>query len=128
MDEKILERWNKLITVRPVIMKALENARADKFIGNSLEASITIECDDDLRTYLESFGDSLADLFIVSNVQFGKVGGEYINEGDESLKLKVSVESSSGGKCERCWKYTAGDAADPNRPVICERCRSVVGD
>jgi len=122
IDGGVLKRWEKLILVRPVIMKALENARADKFIGNSLAASITIECDDNLQKYLESFDGSLADLFIVSSVQFGKISGEYVNKGEG---INVSVEKSSGGKCERCWKYTAGDASDPDRPMICERCSSV---
>ena len=64
-------RFSKFMSLRQDVMKALEKARAEKFIGNSLAASVTIECDADARSFLESFGGDLADLFLVSGAKFG---------------------------------------------------------
>ena len=126
VDEKLLARWNRLVDVRQVVTKALEMARADKFIGNSLAAKVVIECDKKLRKFLEGFGDSLADLFIVSGVEFGTAQGKYVAEGGGEEHFKVAVAMAGGEKCQRCWKYSTSVGKVPSHPEICSRCAGVL--
>ena len=126
LDEKLLARWGRLIDVRQVVTKALEMARADKFIGNSLAARVVIERDKGLRKFLEGFGDSLADLFIVSGVEFETAQGKYVAVGGEGEHFKVAVATASGQKCQRCWKYSTSVGKEPGHPEICSRCAGVV--
>jgi isoleucyl-tRNA synthetase len=125
-DAELLSRWSRLMGMRGAVMKSLEAARADRFIGNSLASKVTIECSDEAKAFLESFGDSLPDLFIVSEVEFGKAAGKYMLASDEIENFKVSVEKADGGKCERCWKYSTSVGSDSANPNICARCAAVL--
>jgi isoleucyl-tRNA synthetase len=63
------DRWNALFELRDDVMKALEIARADKKIGKSLDAKLTVYTEDDAQLeLLSSFGDMLKTVFIVSGV------------------------------------------------------------
>lgn len=125
-DEKLIARWERLMQLRQTVTKALEMARAEKFIGNSLAAKVVIECDEETRAFLDSFGASLPDLFIVSEVEYGQADGKYSVSGEAPVVLKASVELSSGGKCERCWKYSASVGENSTHPTICTRCIGVL--
>jgi isoleucyl-tRNA synthetase len=125
-DADLLARWSRLIAMRGVVTKTLEEARADRFIGNSLAAKVTIECNDEMRLFLRSFGEVLPDLFIVSGVEFGKAGGKYAHESEEVAGLKVSVDKADGEKCERCWKFSTTVGSDSDHPKICTRCVGVL--
>lgn len=126
VDEGLIKRFDRLISMRSCITKALETARADKFIGNSLAAKVIIECGDDDRKFLESFGPGMADLFIVSQAEFGKVSGKYATSSEEVNGFKVSVAAAAGAKCARCWKYSETVGADDEYKDICARCISVL--
>ena len=130
VDSELLKKWEKFMQIRTVALKALEDARADKFVGNSLAASLNIECDDDTQKFLEGFGiEALADLFIVSDVQFKTFNSKYVAESDDdsSFKVKIGVEKAKGGKCERCWKYSPSVGKNSKYPEICNRCVEVLG-
>ena len=66
---------------------------------------------------LESFGDDLATLFIVSGVKLSAGGDE----------LKVVVNRADGEKCERCWTYTDDIGKNDAHPSLCGRCSAVIG-
>ena len=56
--------------------KVLEQARAEKVIGASLEAAVTLYCNDTVYSLLNSIPmDELADLMIVSQVELVKGEG-----------------------------------------------------
>lgn len=114
-DTALGERWERFFRIREVVTKALEKARGAKFIGNALEAKIILQAASDQEKFLQSFGEDLADLFIVSEVVFGKAKGEWVFETADVVGLKVGVEKAAGKKCARCWKYRAD--AD-----LCGRC------
>ena len=90
LDAAKLARWERLLEVRSVVLKALEEARQAKFIGTSLEARLRLQGAD-----LDDYAADLPALFITSQV--------ILEPGDE---LKVTVERAEGAKCERCWKYS----------------------
>ncbi|MDD4851054.1 MAG: class I tRNA ligase family protein, partial [Gemmiger sp.] len=47
-------KWDKILAVRDDVKKVLEQARADKTIGSSLEASLTLYCSPELYTFLNT--------------------------------------------------------------------------
>jgi isoleucyl-tRNA synthetase len=101
------------------VLAALEQKRAAKEIGKSLEAKILLHSKEDLTDILPE----LAAAFIVSKVELADGEGEYKSE---SGTFSVTVEKAEGEKCERCWTYseTVGDSKE--YPTLCKRCASVI--
>ena len=123
-DEAFKAKWAQLIAVRDEVKKVLEQARAEKVIGASLEAAVTLYCNDTVYSLLNSIPmDELADLMIVSHVELvkGEGGAASAVEG-----LGVAAAHATGDKCERCWKYSASIGSHPAHPTLCARCASVV--
>lgn len=115
------EKWDRIMAIRDDVKKVLEQARADKLIGSSLEASLTLYCNAEVYGFLNAIPmDELADLFIVSQVHLeqGEGGVNGLVEG-----LGVAAEHAAGTKCLRCWKYDA--AVGENG--LCPRCAKVLG-
>ena len=113
-NENLQTRYQRLFEIRGTVMKALEDARNAKLIGAGLEARISITGADDTIEFLQSFGDDLRYVFIVSQVELFK------GEGD----LSVSVGRADGIKCERCWNYTTDVGSVSQYPGVCARCAS----
>ena len=123
-DDAFKAKWAQLIAVRDEVKKVLEQARADKQIGASLEASVTLYCNDAVYDLLNSIPmDELADLMIVSHVELvkGEGGAASAVEG-----LGVAAAHATGDKCERCWKYSADIGTHAAHPTLCARCAAVV--
>ena len=123
-DDAFKAKWAQLIAVRDEVKKVLEQARAEKTIGASLEAAVTLYCNDAVYDLLNSIPmDELADLMIVSQVELvkGEGGAASAVEG-----LGVAAAHATGDKCERCWKYSADIGTHPAHPTLCARCASVV--
>jgi isoleucyl-tRNA synthetase len=120
-EPEMLDRWGRLWQVREEVSRALELARQEKILGNSLEACITLEADEDTRTLLEGFGEDLRYYFLVSQIIFGSAG-ENAHKGERIPGLGVKVERAPGTKCERCWMYSTHVGDAPSLPTLCERC------
>lgn len=122
VDAELDETYQKLWQVRSEVAKALEIARAEKLIGNSLEARVCVEIDNvEYRPLLEKYASQLPTLFIVSAVKLAQVSAAaYVAE--KVAGLKIQVERAAGEKCERCWNYFPNVGDDPAHPTICARC------
>jgi len=107
-DEAFIAKWAKIKEIRDLVLTALEQKRAEKVIGKSLEAKVILKGGEDLQEFLPE----LATAFIVSQVELEK-GGE---------ALEIIVEKADGVKCPRCWIYT--ENADEDE--LCERCSGVL--
>lgn len=119
-DEAFTAKWDKIMAVRDDVKKVLEQSRADKVIGSSLEACVTLYCSDAMYDFLNTIPmDELADLLIVSQVNLvkGEGGVKGVCEG-----LGTAAEHAHGAKCLRCWKYD--DAV--NEEGLCPRCAKVL--
>jgi isoleucyl-tRNA synthetase len=106
LDASTLERWQRLMEVREVVLKALEEARQAKFIRAPLEARVRLQ-----GSGLDDYAADLPSLFIVSQV--------VLEPGSE---LRAIVERADGTKCERCWKYSTFVGQDPDFPTVCDSC------
>jgi isoleucyl-tRNA synthetase len=116
-----LEKWPRLIAVRNAVLKALEVARQEKFIGGSLEARICLSAEDDLRYLLLEYQKALPSIFIVSQVEVSPSTLLRAPE-TEVPGLRVIIEKARGSKCERCWNYSEQVGKDSRYPTVCERC------
>ncbi len=128
MNEQLEEKWNKILDVRTDVAKALETARADKVIGHSLSAFVTIYTDDKYYDFLYKLEDELAIMFIVSGVKVHKAHcppSSGVVTGD-STGLDIFVENAPGEKCERCWIFSETVGKDNKHPTLCERCSEVL--
>ncbi|MBE7027080.1 MAG: isoleucine--tRNA ligase [Ruminococcaceae bacterium] len=126
-NEALANKWEKVIAIRDDVLKALEQARANKVIGQSLAADIVVYANKDEYDFLDSIKDELATIFIVSRVAL---------EGAESAGadafageiIKTKVSAAEGEKCERCWIYSDSIGSDSEHPTLCARCASVLKD
>ena len=106
-----IEAFTCAMEAREVVTKALEDARAEKLVNKSQEASVRITVPGDAFAQLSAFGDAvLEELCIVSGVELVS-GDEYACE----------VGKAAGEKCPRCWNYRelGGNASHPD---VCKRC------
>ena len=111
LDSETMARWEHIIAVRTVVNGALEEARAAKVIGKSLEADVHLTVPESDRFFADESPEALADIFIVSKVELAI--------GDA---LAVKVDNAAGTKCPRCWKHSL----EANAEGLCPRCAEVV--
>ncbi|MBU4681938.1 isoleucine--tRNA ligase [Cedecea davisae] len=125
------EFWDTLLTVRGEVNKVIEQARADKRIGGSLEAAVTLFADSELAAKLNSLSDELRFVLLTS----GAVVADYAQAGEDAQQseilkgLKVALRKADGEKCPRCWHYTTDIGQVAEHAEICGRCvTNVAGD
>lgn len=120
-----LKNWDQLIEVRSEVLKALERARKDRFIGNSLEAKVTLNPGSKYLEILRTYLSFLPTLFIVSQVEIDKnlSGGKYFYQTEA---LGISVLRASGTKCERCWNYSTDVGKDKDFETVCQKCSTAL--
>ena len=123
-DDALAKKWETLINVRAEVTRALEQARAEKVIGHSLDSSVTVGLSDSLFTVLADFQDELRSILIVSRAVMikGEIPGAYA--GQETQGVWVKVEPAGGEKCQRCWVYDDSVGTLDDHPAICSRCYS----
>ncbi len=128
-QEKLAEKWEKILLIRSEVTKALEEARVAKLIGHPLDASIIIGLpDQEYKDIFASLNEDLRDVFIVSNVSLSEdLEDDSVYKSKEIEGLKILIQRATGEKCERCWRYdtTIGDSVD--HPLICSRCVGALG-
>lgn len=124
-------------------MPPIEQARADKAIGSSLQAKLQLSvADADLRSQLAAMNptDSMSDesnqvdelryLFLVSQVEIvdsleALTGAKYKKEVEGTT---IAVIEAEGEKCDRCWNYSTHVGESAEDPTICDRCVAALSD
>ena len=123
---------DKLFQLRDDVMKALEIARADKMIGKSLDAKVTVYTEDaEQLALLESFRDQLALFFITSDAAIvnGTAPAGALTETESGIG--VLVEQMDGRKCDRCWMLVTDGIIIPadgesEESCLCPRCHRII--
>ena len=128
LDLELESRWERLLAVRGEVTRALEAARRDKLIGNSLEAAVTLYASGDVYNFLESVHNELATVFIVSEVEIDALGSApaEAQSAAELAGLKIMVRRAGGTKCERCWMYHPEVGKNENYPDVCPKCAAAL--
>ncbi len=121
LDDQLEERYEQLQKVRSEVSRQLEKARADKQLGQSLEAKILLEVPESYQQLLSEYLDLLPTYFIVSQVELSDSLPAAI-EAENIPGLKLQVLPADGEKCERCWNFATSVGQDSEHPTICARC------
>jgi isoleucyl-tRNA synthetase len=124
-DDALERKWEQFLLVRDEVLKALEEARKAKTIGNSLGAKVLLFPTRETAELLSGF-EQLDQLFIVSQVE---TAGGFEQAPEDALKGKhtaVKIVTADGEKCERCWIVTPEVGQNKEHPTLCNRCNDVV--
>ncbi|MEY0268070.1 isoleucine--tRNA ligase [Morganella morganii] len=115
--------WAVLLAVRGEVNKVLEQARADKLIGGSLEAAVTLYADDALAAQLNSLGNELRFVLLTSQADVKPLSAAPESAVNSELAgLRIGFGKAEGSKCPRCWHYTTDIGQDSEHPELCGRC------
>ena len=116
--------WAELLKVRGEVNKVIEQARADKRLGGSLEAAVTLYADSDLAAKLHSLGAELRFVLLTSAAAVAPLADAPADaQASEQLKgLKIGLAKAEGEKCPRCWHFTTDVGQNPEHAEICGRC------
>ncbi len=122
INTELEEKFENLSNFRDVVNRALEKKRKDKFIGNSLEATITIYCKNkQTKEFLENLDINLSEYFIVSGFNITDYTPETTIE-EEDDNIAVTVTKADGEKCVRCWVFSETVGTFSEHPTICKKC------
>jgi isoleucyl-tRNA synthetase len=103
----------ELLRLRGVIGQAIERARQEKLIGNTLEARVVLHSDSDVTQKVAQ--EELEEFFIVSDLTI-----------HQAKEASASVTKTPYAKCARCWRHRSTVGASTAHPHLCDRCESVV--
>ncbi len=112
-DDAVRQQIDQLLRLRGVIGQALEKARQEKLIGNSLEARVILKCD--RKTIGSVSKEELEEFFILSDLIIEDAG-----------EASAMVEKTPYAKCARCWRHRETVGQSAAHPDLCDRCESVV--
>ena len=88
-------KWEKLLKVRDVCNLSIEQKRANKEIGSSLEAELIIKLNKEYQSIIQNV--DLAELCITSSVSI---------ENSNTQEIIVETSKAAGEKCPVCWKIS----------------------
>ena len=95
-NEKLNEKWLELIKLRNICNISIEEKRASKEIGSSLEAALKIQLNDKNMELVQNV--DLSELCITSSVEIEKINSE---------EIVVDTKKAEGDKCQVCWKISS---------------------
>ncbi|KAJ8491435.1 hypothetical protein OPV22_013156 [Ensete ventricosum] len=137
-----VDLWKTILELRSEVNKVLENARAGKLIGSSLEAKVYLHASDgDVTCRLQELctagneADALHRIFITSQVEVLNspntelvtsvpYTGNYTDQ--RTGEIWIGVSQADGLKCERCWNYEPQVGSFADHPTLCARCYDVI--
>jgi isoleucyl-tRNA synthetase len=117
LDSGTRAEMDRLLGLRETVLKALETAREEKRIGNSLEAEVRLRVPAADRALVEKYRDELCSLFIVSSVVVEPAPAEAVG---------VTIDRAPGEKCRRCWNYSPYVGRSEAHPELCARCEAAL--
>ena len=104
-NEKLNQKWIELIKIRNLCNVSIEEKRAAKVIGSSLEAEIKIHLDQNLESITKDI--DFSELCITSKAEVNY---------ENNIDANVLTEKAKGTKCSMCWKINEKGCARSNCP------------
>jgi isoleucyl-tRNA synthetase len=111
--DKANAQVTELLRLRGIIAQAIERARQEKLIGNTLEARVVLHSDSEVTEKIAQ--EELEEFFIVSDLTIHK-----------AKEASASVTKTPYAKCARCWRHRPTVGASEAHPDLCDRCENVV--
>ncbi len=123
LSQELSDQWDKVIALRTDVNKALEAARAQKLVGKSLDAEVTLYLNAEGKDAFDAMGQhDLAAVCIVSKVIVVEGEGQGV-AGENFPGVTIAVAPSQAPKCSRCWAHNEQVDAEME---LCPRCASVL--
>ena len=123
LSQELSDQWDKVIALRTDVNKALEAARAQKLVGKSLDAEVTLYLNAEGKNAFDAMGQhDLAAVCIVSKVIVAEGEGQGV-AGENFPGVTIAVAPSQAPKCSRCWAHNEQVDAEME---LCPRCASVL--
>jgi isoleucyl-tRNA synthetase len=113
MGRKAIDQVEELLRLRGIIGQAIEQARQEKVIGNTLEARVVLNSDSDVTERVPK--EELEEFFILSDLTI-----------QQAKEASASVTKTPYKKCARCWRHRPTVGTSKAHPDLCDRCESVV--
>ena len=110
---KAIDQVEELLRLRGIIGQAIEHARKEKVIGNTLEARVVLNSDSDVTDKIPK--EELEEFFILSDLTIHRAN-----------EPSASVTKTPYKKCARCWRHRPTVGTSKAHPDLCDRCESVV--
>jgi isoleucyl-tRNA synthetase len=110
---KAIEQIDDLLRLRGIVGQAIERARQEKVIGNTLEARVVLNSDSDVTEEIPK--EELEEFFILSDLTI-----------QQAKEASASVTKTPYKKCARCWRHRPTVGTSKAHPELCDRCESVV--
>jgi isoleucyl-tRNA synthetase len=110
---KAIDQVQELLRLRGIIGQAIEHARQEKVIGNTLEARVVLDSDSEVTERIPR--EELEEFFILSDLTI-----------HQAKEASVSVTKTPYKKCARCWRHRPTVGTSKAHPDLCDRCESVV--
>lgn len=122
LSDDFVSLWNKVDSLREKVVKKLELFRAEKSIGSSLEAdvSITFVKREDYELF-RSLAEILEEVFIVSRVSLNFVGKESVFLEGQNSSAIINISKAKGEKCPRCWCFSEY-ISEKDGKFVCKKC------
>ncbi len=102
-NSKLYLKWEKLIKIRDACNLSIEQKRANKIIGSSLEAALIVKLNIENQNILKNI--DLSELCITSSVKI---------ENNDTQEIIVETNKAIGEKCPICWKIRNSPCERPN--------------
>ncbi len=112
----LLDKWQRIRTLREAVNKDAEALREAGQIGASLQAEVSLTASGQDYADLASLGADLK-FVLISSVAT-------LVQGAADTPLAISVQPTSKTKCVRCWHYTDDVQTEGEHAGICGRCES----
>jgi isoleucyl-tRNA synthetase len=122
-DKDLAGRWEHIREVRSEVTKSLEAARAEKVIGHSLDAAVSLTAKGELGDILSAYAEDLRSIFIVSQVSLVPEPLPGARQSELMEDLTIFVAAAEGEKCARCWVHDPSVGSIVDHPTICTRCQ-----
>jgi len=113
--DALLAKWTRILEIRALLNKDLEEVRSAGKIGSALQAEVDIYATGEDYELLKSLADDLRFVFIVSRATLHQAAAD-------STEPRFEITASNHEKCERCWHYREDVNQNPEHPGICGRC------
>ena len=115
-NTELFEKWNNFKVIRKVVNAAIEEKRASKDIGSSLEADVKVYLSEKNLKIVENF--NLSENFITSKAEAKKMdSSNNLFKLNDEENVKVLVKKATGEKCPRCWKIFPHPCKRCNQPI-----------
>jgi isoleucyl-tRNA synthetase len=114
--------WQNLMAVKTAVNKVLESKRADGVIGSSLEAEVTLYCNNELLQQLNKLGTELRFALITSTATVRPLSESQDASDSDVDGLEIAVAQSDHAKCARCWHHREEVGDNKAHEELCGRC------